>query len=90
MKAIACCACGSVPKYCESSFKAQFPGEPMPKLYIKNKATDILDTLPLQSKMHQELAKILKKRGRYGFYFEYTEDGEILDYWNLLKHRRVA
>lgn len=90
MKAIACCACASVPKYCQSSWKVLFPKEPLPTMYIKEKAKAILESVPEDSKMYQELAKILKKRGRYGFYFEYTEDGEILDYWNLLKHRRVA
>lgn len=89
MKAIVCCACGSVPKYCESSFKAQFPGELVPKMYIKNKAVELLDALPAKSNMHDQITLILKRRGRYGFYFEYDEDGNILSMWNLLKHRRV-
>ena len=90
MKAIVTCACAGAPKYCQSSYKVLFPGEELPTMYIKEKAKAILESVPSTSKLYEELAKILKKRGRYGFYFEYTEDGEILDYWNLLKHRRVA
>lgn len=89
MKAIVTCACAGAPKYCESSFKVLFKGEPLPTMYIKSKARDILESVPKESKMYEELSTILRKRGRYGFYFEYNEKGEILDYWNLLKSRRM-
>ena len=90
MKAIVTCACAGAPRYCQSSYKVLFPNEELPTMYIKEKAKAILESVPEDSKMYQELAKILRKRGRYGFYFEYNDQGEILDYWNLLKHRRVA
>ena len=90
MKAIVTCACAGAPRYCQSSYKVLFPNEELPTMYIKEKAKAILESVPEDSKMYQELAKILRKRGRYGFYFEYNDQGEILDYWNLLKQRRVA
>lgn len=89
MKAIITCACAGAPKYCESAFKVLFPDEPLPKMYIKNKANDLLATLPLQSEVYTQVYLALKRKGRYGFYFEYDEEGHILDCWNLLKHRRV-
>lgn len=90
-KAIISCACGSVPDYCKKSFKILFPKEEVPPLYIKSKATALLDALPKGSEAYKqiELAAI-KKRGRYGNYIEYDEDGRILDYWNLLKSRRIV
>lgn len=90
MKAIVCCACGSVPDYCKKSFKILFPGEELPPLYIKSKAKDILAELPETSDTYAQISLILRKRGRYGFYFEYDKSGNILDYWNLLKSRRVV
>lgn len=91
MKAIICCACGSVPDYCKKSFKILFPDIPVPPLYIKSKAQVLLDALPKNSEAHKqiELAAI-KKRGRYGNYIEYDDEGNIIDYWNLLKSRRIV
>jgi len=91
MKAIFCCACGSVPDYCKKSFKILFPGEQLPQMYIKSKAKDLLDTIPIDSEAYKQITLVaLKKRGRYGNYMEYDENGVILDYWNLLKSRRIA
>ena len=89
MKAIVTCACAGAPKYCQSSYKVLFPNEELPTMYIKEKAKAILESVPSTSELYEEVAKILRKKGRYGFYFEYNDQGEILDCWNLLKHRRV-
>lgn len=90
MKAIVTCACAGAPKYCESAFKVLFPDVPLPQMYIKSKAKEILDSVPKESEVYREISIILRKRGRYGFYFEYDEGGKILDYWNLLKRRKMV
>lgn len=91
MKAIICCACGSVPDYCKKSFKVLFPKENLPPIYIKSKAKDLLATIPNPSEAYKQIElTALKRRGRYGNYIEYDEKGDILDYWNLLKSRRIA
>lgn len=90
VRAIICCACGAVPDYCKKSFRVLFPDKEVPPLYIKNKAKDLLTTIPNPSEAYTqvELAAV-KKRGRYGNYIEYDEDGNIIEYWNLLKSRRI-
>lgn len=88
--AIVCCACGSVPDYCKKSFKILFSKESLPQLYIKDRAKELLETVPAESELHLQVSRILRRKGRYGFYFEYDETGHILDYWNLLKSRRVV
>lgn len=89
MKAIVCCKCAGAPQYCKSSFSSQFPDEPLPPLYIKEKAKDLLTSVPDTSELYAQVSQILRRKGRYGFYFEYAEDGHVLDCWNLLRHRRV-
>lgn len=88
MKAILACACGSVPDYCKRSYRILFPDERVPVVYIKKKALPLLEDIPKESAMAKRIEKILRDRGRYGFYFEYNEEGEIIDEWNLLKHKR--
>ena len=88
MKAILSCACGAVPDYCKRSFKIMFPDERPPVVYIKTKARPLLEDIPKESPMAKRIEKILHDRGRYGYYFEYNEEGEILDEINLLKHKR--
>ncbi len=90
MKAIICCACGAVPGYCKRSFKILFPNEPVPPLYIKSKAKELLEALPKTSEAYAQIDMVVKKRGRYGNYIEYDEDGAVIDYWNLLKSRRIV
>lgn len=89
MKAIVVCACAGAPKYCDSAFKVLFPGEPLPNTYIKQAAKNLLAEVPKDSEIYDKVDQILRKKGRYGFYFEYDSEGHILDHWNLLKHRRI-
>lgn len=88
MKAILSCACGAVPDYCKRSYNIIFPNERVPVVYIKKKALPLLEDIPKGSPMAMRIEKILRDRGRYGYYFEYNEEGEILDEINLLKHKR--
>lgn len=90
MKAIVTCACAGAPKYCDSAFKVLFPGEPLPNMYIKSKAKELLEIVPEGSEIHFQVSRILRRKGRYGFYFEYDETGKIVDCWNLLRHKRVV
>ena len=89
MKAILTCVCAGAPKYCESSFKTLFPNEPLPHIYIKRNALAIYEDIPNPSEMRTQIETILRKRGRYGYYYEYDEDGKVLKCWNLLKHKEV-
>ena len=90
MKAILTCACGSVPKYCERAYKILFPDEKRtPVIYIKTKARPLLEDIPKGSEAYIKIDQVLTKRGRYGIYLEYNEEGKILDCWNLLKSRRM-
>lgn len=88
-KVILSCKCSGAPKYCESSFKSTFPDAPLPTFYLGGKAADLFEFLPNPSEMRKQIEIILKKRGRYGFYYEYDEDGNVLKCWNLLKHKEV-
>ena len=90
MRAIICCACGAVPGYCKRSFKILFPNEPVPPLYIKSKAKDLLATIPEQSEAYVQISAVLNRHGRYGNYIAYDDDGTVIDYWNLLKSRRIV
>lgn len=91
MKAILSCSCAGTPKYCESAYRALFPNEKrVPVVYIKNRARPLLEDVPRKSRAYEELLSVMRRHGKYGFYLEYNEEGEILDYWNLLKSRRVS
>lgn len=88
-KVILTCQCAGGPKYCESSYKALFPGTLLPPVYVNKKAIALFDTLSNPSEMRTQIETILKKRGRYGYYYEYDEGGRVLSCWNLLKHKEV-
>lgn len=89
MNAIVCCKCGGVSVYAKTAFKGMHPKEPVPEIYISNKGYTLLETLPKDSEVARFLTGVLKKRGRYGYYLSWKEDGTIEEIYNYIKNQRV-
>ena len=89
MNAIVCCKCGGVAPYAEKAFKGMHPKEPLPEIYLSGKGYKLLDSLPQGSEVYRFLSGVLKKRGRYGYYLSWKEDGTLEEVYNYIKNQRV-
>lgn len=88
-QAIVCCKCSSIPDFCKKAFKVLRPDSPVPAIYMGTEITRLIAELSPQTEIEQKLLGLSSKRGRYGYYFEWDEKGEVLFAWNLLQSRRI-
>lgn len=83
------CTCGGVKTKMESAMQLIAPGEPMPQ-DIKGK--DAIRKLAGQypgTSLASHLLAVVKKNGRFCYYVEATEKGELKDMRDLLTGRRM-
>ena len=88
---ITCCACGNVPDYTEKSFKLVFPDKEMPKVYVGS--SDIqkyAESLDQKMNITKYLLALARNKEKYSYYFEYSENGDLIAQYNLLNGRRIA
>lgn len=76
--------------YAENAFKGMHPNTPVPQIYISSKGYKLLESLPQGSEVYRFLSGVLKKRGRYGYYLSWKEDGTLEEVYNYIKNQRVV
>lgn len=89
MKALVCCRCGGVSTYVKTGYKGLYPKTPVPDTYISKDGYKLLETMPPNSDIYKFLAGVLKRRGRYGYYLSWNEDGSIEEVYNFIKNKRM-
>ena len=89
MKCIIRCSCGGVKTKMEAAMNLIAPGEPLPSDYKGKDAIKKLAERYPNTNLSRHLDAVSKKRGRYCYYLEYTEDGDIKDFRDLMTGRKV-
>lgn len=86
---IFCCSCSSVPNYCKKAFSSIHPDSLLPPLYLSRKFSTILATFPPDSEVYSTISPLAEKKGRFGYFLAWDDNYKVLEYWNLLKTRRI-
>lgn len=89
MKWIVRCTCGGVKTKMESAMQMIAPGEPLPP---EVKGGDAIRKLAEQypgTTLASHLLALAKKHGRYCYYIEATEKGDLKDMRDLFTGRRM-
>lgn len=88
-KAIICCSCSSVPNYCKKTYAILFPKTDTPPVYLSKKILPFADSFPKGSEVHDYLYQFGKRRGRFGYFIEWKDDGALVQVWNLLRSKKL-
>lgn len=88
-EAIICCSCGSVPDYCRKALSILRPELKEVTTYAGPKVKELTGRVSADSEMGQKLAALIVRRGRYGEYYRWDEQGNVIEAWNLLRTRRI-
>lgn len=83
------CTCGGVKTKMESAMQLIAPGEPLPKEYKGHDAANALAEKYPNTNLAAFVTDIAKKRGRYCYYIEANEKGDVVDARDLLTGRRA-
>lgn len=89
MKCIIRCACGGIKTYIEKSMELLYPGKELPKEYLGRTAMkELMNEYP-DTNLSRHLEAMSKKSGRYAYYIEYDDKGDIVDMANLVTGKKT-
>lgn len=89
MKCIIRCSCGGIKTYVENSMGLLYPGMEIPKEYIgRTTIRGLMEENP-DTNLYRHLETIVKKSGRYAYYIEYNDKGDIVDMANLITGKKT-
>ena len=85
---IVVCNCKDVPTHAEQAFRLLFPDATVPKTITKSALQTVI-TKYRNTDLGNYLEAVSRNRERFAYYFEYTQFGEIIKQYDLLKGVRV-
>lgn len=89
-KYIICCMCGDTPAFSKDAYKLLFPNTPMPEMHTQPKLYYLLSDIKRDGNFYNYIkSNLLNEKKKYSYYFEVTENGDIVDQWNLLTGKKA-
>lgn len=82
---IICCDCGDTPRYSVETYKIMGKTSKIPQVFTSDKAYLALRELPRGSNVFKFVETLMRGKGKYSFYLEYDDDGNVMRHWDLLK-----
>ncbi len=89
MKFIIRCTCGGVKTKMDAAMQLIAPGEPLPPEYKGKDAIKKLAAEHPNTNLSRHLTALAKKSGRYCYYIEANDKGDIVDIRDLLTGRKI-
>lgn len=90
MKVIVVCTCSGMKERAESAFKILFPNKEMPKIVRGKDAIKKLASVNSGKNIGNYLEAISKKNGKFAYYIESDEFGNVTTNYNLTTGKQVA
>lgn len=88
-KVIVRCSCGGVKTKMDAAMQVLAPGEPLPPEYKGSDAIRKFMAEHPNTNLSRHLEAVVKKHGRYCYYIEYNDAGDITDMRDLMTGRRL-
>lgn len=86
---IICCDCGDTYQYSVDAHRLMSHGAKTPDVYRHNKAHKLLDKLDNNTNVYKFVASLIKGKGKFSYYVEYDDNGDVTEQWNLLSGQRT-
>ena len=90
MKVIAVCTCSGMKERAESAFKILFPKEEVPQIYRGRDAIKRFASEHPGTNVGNYFDAISKKNGKFAYYVEYDDKGDVTANYNLTTGKKVA
>ena len=90
MKVIAVCTCSGMKEKAESAFRILFPKDTLPTIVRGKDAIKKFASYHKGQNIGNYLEAISKKSGKFSYYIEYDDRGDVIDNINLMTGKKVA
>lgn len=90
MEVIAVCTCSGMKEKAETAFKILFPNKEVPQIYRGRDAISKFVAAHQGTNVGNYLAAISKKSGKFSYYVEYDDKGDVMENINLMTGKQVA
>ena len=90
MKGLFICSCSGVRERAEAGFKILFPKDETPNVYRGEAAIIKVAHANSGTNLGEYLTAISKMNGRFAYYVESDDAGNVIDNYNLLTGKKVA
>ena len=90
MKIIVVCTCSGMFEQAKAAYYILYPNTELPEVYKgKDAVRSLADGQP-DNNLKKYLTAVAKKNGRFAFYIESDDNGDIKEVYNLMTGKRVA
>ena len=90
MKVIAVCTCSGMKEKAESAFRILFPKDTLPQIVRGKDAIKKVASYHKGQNIGNYLEAIAKKSGKFSYYIEYDDRGDVINNINLMTGKKVA
>lgn len=89
-KYIVTCSCSGTKEKAAKAFSLLFQNQELPEMHVGKDKIRALSNETAGTNFSEYLKAVVKKNGQYAYYFEVSDDGDIIDSYDLITGKRTA